>query len=94
MYTQNEPLKIKSIEVLSIGTTETEVLVNHKTFAIQNQHESQILYMRDKADDSIAATSSNAYAIFPKETTMLFTAKKLSLIASAATTPVIIIYFD
>ena len=88
MYTQIEPFGIGKITIVSVGATAEDLAINNKKVVLQNQHASNIIYIKDKVYGTV--TTSTGWAIYPKESITL-TAETLSVIASGATTPLAVI---
>lgn len=89
---QTEPLELDKISIVSAGTTAKDIEVKNRSCVIQNQHDTQILYVSNKEYGAVTATTG--YAIYPKETSLPLTAETLSIIASGATTTAAIVYFN
>ena len=86
-------LIIDSVKTLSIGTNATTEKAACRDFIIQNNSADAVVYFKEKADDDAAATASNGFALAAGKTTEhVFNARELSLIASAASTDVRILY--
>ena len=92
MFTQIEPLAIDKVEIVAAGATAVDVKTNNRKFVLQNQHETNTVHIKEKAVDNVAATTSNGYIVYAKETSIPLVAKKLSVIASAGNTTVAIVY--
>jgi hypothetical protein len=88
MYVQIEPLAIGKITIVTVGTTAADVVIAGKSVLLQNQHETNIVYVKDKKYGAV--TTSTGLAIFPKES-ITITAETLSVIASGATTSLAVV---
>lgn len=86
-------LIIEKVEKLTAGTTAKTVQVNCRSFLLQNRSDSAVVYFKEKAKDGAAATENNAFALGAGQTTdHVLCAQELSVIASAASTDVRILY--
>ena len=84
---------IDRIEKKTVGTTATDLNVDYAAVFIENLTADNILYFKEKSKDNANATANNSFAL-PGGQKMDFPvrAKTLSLIASAASTDVRIMY--
>lgn len=88
MYVQIEPLAIGKITIVTAGTTAADVAIACKNVLLQNQHETNIVYVKDKKYGTV--TTTTGLAIYPKESITL-TAETLSVIASAGSTTLAVV---
>lgn len=93
MYTYQEPYKIGKIEIITAGTTAVDFAPKGRMFMLQNHHASNTVYFKNKTVDGLAATATNGYILYAKETTMPFmSTDTISILASAGSTSVAVIY--
>lgn len=84
---------VRGAQKLTVGTKAQTVAVNSKTFLIANASETATVYFKEAAEDAVAVTASNGFALLPKETLQVpLCARSLSIIASAADTDVRLLY--
>lgn len=84
---------VRNAEKVEVGTSAKSVNVNSRSFLIVNTSESATVYFKEMAEDNKAVTAATGFALLPRQTIQLpLCARKLSLIASAASTDVRILY--
>ena len=85
--------RIDSIQRESVGTTASQIAVDRRNFIIKNCSADATIYIKEYADDKKKATSSNSFPINPGQTLeFVLNAKTLSVVASAASTSIAIMY--
>lgn len=83
---------IDTVENLTIGTTAKDIAVNFRAFYIAN-NSANTVYIKEKAFDGKNCTTSNGFPIAPgAQTEAPFRAQLLSVVASAASTNISLLY--
>ena len=84
---------IDSVKALTVGTAAQTVEVGYRPFILKNNTAENILYFKERAADNKACTAANGFPVAAGVMTdTVLCAKTLSLIASAASTDVRILF--
>ena len=86
-YRSIEPLAVKEVKIVAATTTAQDVAIGGRPFIIQNAHDTNIVYFKEKK--GVAATSTNATILKSGTFPFQLVADTLSVVASAATNVVI-----
>jgi len=89
------PYRIMGDKKITAGTDAVDVDVAYRAFIIQNLSSANTVYFREKNDDGAAVTASTGFALTPGATLdTALAAKTLSIIASAESTDVRLLFLD
>lgn len=86
-----ETLKIREVIAVTATTTAQDVDIGYRKFLIQNNAANTVfVYFKEKNEDGVAATATNAFKLIGGDVLpIVFTAKTLSIIGSASAAVII-----